>query len=411
MLSSFRNAIKVYPRQFWLLFIGMLISSAGSSMIWPFLLLYVSKRLNQPLTEIATLLTISALMGMIFSFVAGPITDKLGRKWVMVISLAVNGISYIFMSFADSYMAFAIIQALMGAFNPLYRVGSDAMTADLIPQENRPEAYSFMRMSNNVGVAIGPALGGFLATHSYTTAFYLAAGGMIFYSLLLLFKAHETLPELGAESLGGIKLLTSYSKIFLDGRFMGFVVGMTLTSMMASLMWTILPVYTNTQFGLPENLYGLIATTNAVMVVVFQYFVTQQTRKYAPLPVVAVGAVFYTVAAIMISFSTGFLGFWFCMVVSTIGELILVPTGTTYAANLASPDMRGRYMSIYGLTWSVASMLAPLFGAFLSDNFGPRTTWYGSGVIGLYAIAVYLLVMVIFRRKTQAAAMSVERRE
>src|SRR5659263_47970 len=152
MLSSFRNALKIYPRQFWLLFVGMLISTTGASMIWPFLMLYVSKRLSLPLTQTATLLTINAVMGLIFSFVAGPITDRFGRKWVMIISLAVNGTCYIFMSFADSYASFAILQALMGAFNPLYRVVADAMTADLIPQEQRPEAYSFMRMSNNLGV-------------------------------------------------------------------------------------------------------------------------------------------------------------------------------------------------------------------------------------------------------------------
>jgi len=408
MLSSFRNALKIYPRQFWLLFVGMLISTTGASMIWPFLMLYVSKRLSLPLTQTATLLTINAVMGLIFSFVAGPITDRFGRKWVMIISLAVNGTCYIFMSFADSYASFAILQALMGAFNPLYRVGADAMTADLIPQEQRPEAYSFMRMSNNLGVAIGPALGGFLATHSYATAFYLAAAGMISYSLLLLFNAHETIPEQAAESLRGKKLLTGYGTIFHDARFMGFIGAFTLTSMMASLVWTLLPVYTNTQFGLPENLYGLIPTTNAIMVVVLQYFVTQRTKNRPNLPVMAVGTTFYMIATASVALFTGFWGFWACMVVMTIGELILVPTATTYTANLAPADMRGRYMSIYGLTWSVASGIAPLFGGLLSDNLGPRTIWYGSGMIGLLSIAVYVFISVRFRQKLPVPANDIQ---
>jgi len=123
MLHSLRGAVKTYPRQFWLLFIGMLISTTGASMIWPFLMLYVSKRLNLPLTQSASLLTISAVMGLIFSFVAGPITDRFGRKWVMVISLAVNGICYAFMGFASTYTSFAILQALMGALTRFIGLG------------------------------------------------------------------------------------------------------------------------------------------------------------------------------------------------------------------------------------------------------------------------------------------------
>jgi MFS family permease len=312
----------------------------------------------------------------------------------MVISLAVNGICYIFMAFADSFASFAILQALMGAFNPLYRVGADAMTADLITEENRPEAYSFMRMSNNVGVAIGPALGGLLASRSYSTAFFLAAAGMITYAVLLLVKANETLPEHGGDQPAEKAILAGYDRIFHDGRFMGFILAFTLTSMMSSMMWTMLPVYTNRQFGLPENLYGLIPTTNALMVVFFQYFVTQRTRKKPMIPVMAVGATFYMIATISVSFFSSFWGFWTCMVVHTLGELMLVPTATTFTANLAPPDMRGRYMSVFGLTWNVASGIAPLIGGFLSDQFSPVTTWYGSGVIGLISILVYAFIAI-----------------
>lgn len=392
MFNSFRGALRSYPHQFWLLFSGMLISTTGSSMIWPFLMLYVSKRLSLPLTQVAILLTISSVMGLIFAFVAGPITDRFGRKWVMVISLAVNGICYIFMAFADTFVSFAILQALMGAFNPLYRVGADAMTADLITEEKRPEAYSFMRMSNNVGVAIGPALGGLLASRSYSIAFFLAAAGMITYAVLLLVRANETLPEPDGDLPAETAMLAGYDRIFHDGRFMGFILAFTLTSMMSSMMWTMLPVYTNRQFGLPENLYGLIPTTNALMVVFFQYFVTQRTRKKPMIPVMAVGATFYMIATISVSFFSSFWGFWTCMVVHTLGELMLVPTATTFTANLAPPDMRGRYMSVFGLTWNVASGIAPLIGGFLSDQFSPVTTWYGSGVIGLISILVYAFI-------------------
>ena len=81
----------------------------------------------------------------------------------------------------------------MGAANPLYQVGSDAMLADMIPSEKRTNAYAIIRMVNNAGIALGPATGGSIASRSYAYAFAGAASGMITYSLLLAFRARETL--------------------------------------------------------------------------------------------------------------------------------------------------------------------------------------------------------------------------
>src|SRR3972149_8862552 len=182
------------PRQFWLMFVGMLISTIGSSMIWPFLMIYVSERLGLPLPFPAMLLTLNSVMGRMSSLSAGPIIDRLGRKWVMVGSLLMNGVGFLLMSQADSLLAFALIMGLQGAVNPLFRVGGDAMMADLIQAEDRADAYSLMRRSNNVGVAIGPAGGGFLGSASSNLAFYGGAIGLTFYGLLLAFKGPGNLP-------------------------------------------------------------------------------------------------------------------------------------------------------------------------------------------------------------------------
>lgn len=399
LVQRLRAVIRQYPGQFWLLFTGMLISTTGSSMIWPFLMLYVSKKLALPLAQTATLMTINAVMGLVFSFIAGPIIDRLGRKWVMVISLVGNGFMYILLSNATTYAGFALAQALTGALNPLYRVGADAMMADLIPAEKRPGAYSIMRMSNNTGVAIGPAIGGIIASTSYTTAFYLAAAGMVLYGLLVTLRAHETLPQQAAVSPRG-SLVQSYAHIFRDKSFMGFVGSFTLTSMLASLVWSLLPVYANTSFGISESRYGFLPTTNALMVVFLQYAVTQVTKRYKALPVMAVGTAFYALAVSLVAFSRGYWGFWICMVIMTIGELIISPTATTYTADLAPADMRGRYMSIYGLTWSAAMGIAPVVGGSLSDNFGPRSTWYGGAVLGLVAVLAY----VVLKRRSERSS-------
>ncbi len=104
MQKLFRINVAEYPRQFWLLFWGMLISFAGVSMIWPYLMIYVSARLNLPMTATASLMTVNATAGLLATFIAGPITDRTGRKGTMVVGLMITGISYLAMIFANSLM-------------------------------------------------------------------------------------------------------------------------------------------------------------------------------------------------------------------------------------------------------------------------------------------------------------------
>jgi MFS family permease len=373
-----------YPRQFWLMFFGMLLSTSGASMIWPFLMIYVSERLLLPMTVVASLTTISAVAGLISSFIAGPIIDRVGRKGVMVVSLILNAAGFFFMSQAESLGFYAILMAVNGAFNPLYRIGADAMMADIIPPEKRPDAFSLLRMSNNLGVAIGPSIGGFLATASYNLAFYFAAGGLFCYGMLIAFFARETLPKTNiprAESrLGG------YDVVLRDRPYIAFISNFIFVMISASIMWVLLAVYAKHNYGLPENKFGFIPATNAIMIVLFQYGVTQITKKYPTLPVVTVGAFFYAIAVAGVALSGGFWSFWMCMVVMTIGELIIIPPSSTYVANHAPADMRGRYMSLYTLSWGIAAGIGPVVGGLLNDNLGPKYIWWGGGMIGLIGV-------------------------
>ncbi len=393
MISKLQTTYRTYPRQFWLLFWGMLLNSTGASMVWPFLLLYVSKKLDLPLTTIASLLTISTIASVIASFVAGQIADRVGRKGVMVVSLFVDALNFLLLARADSYAEFAILLAMRGFSNPLYRVGADAMLADLIEPEKRVDAYALTRMVTNAGVAIGPAIGGFAAGISYNLSFLGAAIGLGSFAMLLALFAKETLQKNGEqvksqehEAWGG------YLVILRDRIFILFIALLAFGWITASLIWQIMPYYANTYFGVPEKNYGWIPTTNAAMVVFLQVAVTQLTRRFLPPRMAALGMFFYAVGNGLVFFATGFWGFWVSMVVITIGELIVVPTSNTYVANLAPADMRGRYMSIYGLVHMIGIGVGPVFGGLLNDNFGPPSIWIGGLLVGLTsALGLFLL--------------------
>jgi MFS family permease len=233
---------------------------------------------------------------------------------------------------------------------------------------------------------------------------------MIFYSLLMFFFSRETLPAREANSAApqrGGNDLGGYRMVLNDRHFMGFVGIFTLVQFCAALVWILLSVYAKHQYGVTENLYGWIPTTNALMVVFLQLGVTLFTRRFSALPVMAVGAFFYAAATASVGLGQGFWAFWVSMVIMTIGELILMPTASTYIANLAPADMRGRYMSFFSLSWGVASGLAPLIGGNLGDLFGPQATWFSGALVGLVAV-VGFVVLALRRSAAKAVPLSAE---
>jgi len=391
LFRKLRRIHESYPSQFWLLFFGMLISTAGASMIWPFLMIYVSERLDLPMTSVASLMTLNAAAGLLASFIVGPITDRVGRKITMIIGLAATGILYLAMIPADRLIAFAILMTLRGIFNPLYRIGSDAMVADLIPEHKRPDAYALTRLSKNIGVALGPAVGGFVATTSYVIAFWAAAIGLVTFSLLLAFYAQETLIKENVSTAHSDSGIRGYGIIFRDQSFMIFIFAFTLVQIGSTIVWVLMGVYAKQNFNILENQYGLIPMTNALMVVILQVSVTKFSKCYQPLLMMALGAFLYASGVTSIAFAMGFWGFWYSMGIISLGELVLIPTATTFAANLAPQDMRGRYMSIFSLSWGVAAGIGPMVGGYLNDNISPRAIWYGGGLIGLIGAIWFLL--------------------
>ncbi|MBM4427015.1 MAG: MFS transporter, partial [Chloroflexi bacterium] len=159
MIYKLKHIYHQYPRQYWLMLAGLVISTAGGSMIWPFMLIYASSKLDMPLSTVAMLISINAGTGLFASFLAGALSDRIGRKAVMVFSLIVNGIAYYLLMHAETYPHFVVLMALLGLSNPLYQVGADAMLADIIPSEQRTDAYALNRIAHNAAFGMGPAVG------------------------------------------------------------------------------------------------------------------------------------------------------------------------------------------------------------------------------------------------------------
>jgi MFS family permease len=224
MIFRIKKVFQTYPRQFWVVVLLLMMAWTFHSMLWPFLMIYISQKLNTSLTAVAGMLTVNAIFGLATTFLGGAVADRFGRKWVMAFSLILCSFSWYFFQLADHAGLFIGLMALNGATTPLYRLAADAMMADLLPPEQRIEAYSILRMGNNLGVALGPTIGGFLAAVSYPLAFSAAGIGMLFCGILTIFLSNETMPQRKSDPIGDKKVkLGGYDQIFREKTFLALI--------------------------------------------------------------------------------------------------------------------------------------------------------------------------------------------
>ncbi len=135
-----------YSSQFWLMFVGLVISSTGTTMIWPFLTVYASSKLSMPMAAIMGLMSFNSVAGLVSSILAGSLVDRFGRKGVMTVGLVGAAAVYAGYIFATQYWHFVLLLIFAGFFSPLYRVGTNVTVADVVEAEHRAHAYSITRM-------------------------------------------------------------------------------------------------------------------------------------------------------------------------------------------------------------------------------------------------------------------------
>jgi len=394
-----------YPGQFWLLLCGAFINSVGGTMIWPFLLLFFRSNLGISMLEASSLLTVKAAASLASSFLAGTLTDRLGRKSVMVFSLITSGLIYLLFIPQNPYWVFVILMALSGTVEPMYRVGSNAMVADMLPVQDRSSGYASMRMIVNIGMTIGPVLSGILILKSYAFMFSISAACLIFYGLFLWVLIRETLIITPAQSSpsSNIKRKSGYRQIFRDKIFMTICVLFFFTTTCMAPVFITLTAYANENFAIPESQLALIMTTNAVMVILFQFPFTRYTEKRSPIPVMTVGALLYALGAGSVALGSTLVHFVGSMAILTFGEIILMPTATTYTANLAPQHLRGRYMSVFGIAMEAGIGLGPIMAGALNDFFFPKAIWIGCMVFGMIGFIGFFLLSFKVKNPTSQA--------
>ena len=381
-----------YPRAFWTLVIVTFIDRLGGALLFPFFALYITSKFGVGMTEVGVLFALFSVSSFVGVLLGGALSDRMGRKGMVIFSLLSTSISSVIMGLVDSLTAFFTLALIVGIFTDAGHPAYQAMVADLLPEKKRAEGFGIIRVVFNLSVAIGPAIGGFLAARSYLALFITDAVISLISAVIIWRAMPETRPQPveGEEPESIVSTFQGYGKVLRDTLFVLFITAGVLSGFAYMNMNTSLGVFLRDSHGIPESGYGFILSLNAAMVVLFQFWITRRIKGYAPMMVMAVGTLLYAVGFAMYGFVASYALFLLAMVIITIGEMIIAPVSQAIVARFAPEDMRGRYMAIAGFSFGIPYAVGPLLAGLILDNLRAEVLWWAAGVIGLLSVLMYL---------------------
>jgi MFS family permease len=405
-LKKIKDVYHEYPRTFWILVVITFIDRIGGALLFPFFALYITSKFNVGMTNVGVLFAVFAVSSFAGSAIGGALTDRFGRKGIIIFGLLASSLSALAMGFANSFQMFFVLAFFVGLLTDVAGPAHQAMVADILPKDKRPDGYGILRIAFNLSVTIGPAIGGLLAARSYLTLFIADAVISLVAVVLITLLIPETKPQAHpdqpeptvASSFAG------YGKVFRDTAFILFLGAVMLQVFTYMNMNTTLGVYLRNEHGTSEWHYGMLLSLNAAMVVLMQFPITRRIKKYPPMLIMAFGALLYAIGFAMYGFVSVYFMFVTAMIIITIGEMIVAPVSQALVASFAPEDMRGRYMAVSGFSWGLPFAIGPYFAGLIIDGPNPQYLWYVAGFIGLLSTIGFLGLYRVQNRNTATVA-------
>ena len=390
MNNLLARTIKVYneyPRAFWTYNIIVFIDRLGGFMLYPFFALYLTQKFDIGMSTVGLLFAVFSVSGMVGSALGGAIADRMGRKTVIIASLILSSLSALGMGLAPTIGFFISVVVLVGTLSSIGHPAHEAVVADLLPPDKRAEGYGIIRVVFNVAVIIAPPIAGLLVAKSYLTLFIVDAVISVISAAIVLFFLPETKPQAHAHTKPETMRQTfaGYGRVFKDTPFVAFIGVTIMMTLVYMNMNSTLGVFLRDQHRLPALNYGALLSINAILVVFMQFWVTRRLEKFKPMLMMAAGSLLYAIGFAMYGFVSTFAFFIIAMVIITIGEMVVSPFQQSVVASFAPEDMRGRYMAVSGLSWSIAFTVGPYFAGLILESANPNLLWMTCGFIGLLA--------------------------
>lgn len=387
------------PRDFWFLWSGTLVNRLGT-FVEPFLALYLTYERGLSVTATGLVLALLGVGGLLSQGIGGTLADRIGRRPTLALGMFSAAAAMLLLGSVRALPLVILATFLAGLTLDLYRPASSALIADLVPPAERPRAFALLFWAVNLGFAVATAVAGFVADSGYTWLFLGDAATSAVFGLLVLRGIRETRPPVRRVARRG----PGWSLVLRDRVLLG-VVGLQLAS--ACIYFQVfftLPLAMRAD-GLAASAFGLVIALNGVLIVVLQPLSAGWLGRLPRVQLLAASQLVMGLGFGLNSLATTTPAYAAAVAVWTLGEIAGAALASSIVADLAPPELRGRYSGMYGMSFGAAAILAPILGTAVFDWAGALALWAGCAVLGVAVAAGTLMLGPAIGARAAGAAL------
>jgi predicted MFS family arabinose efflux permease len=368
--------------------VGLVSSVAGSS-VFPFLGIWALRRLHAGEGRLAFAYLLSAIGAGVLGYAGGHLSDRVGRRPLILAGWGGQalGIPALLLVGDRAWLGLALLAALP-VLGSLGGAADQAIVADLVPPERHEAAYASVRVASNLGVAIGPPLGGLLLLGGRWPHLWIGATVFAACAWAIAFRY---VPRRGGYAPEGPPQRSSLPVVLRDRPFLLFMASSTLATMTYISFEVLLPISATGSHGVSPAVWGFVMVVNPIAVTLLQLRLTRAVSGIPAAAKLGVAMPLMGVPFLLLNVASGAVVVLAVVVLFVIGEMLWVPTSQAVVAAFAPADIRGAYMGVFGGTWSAGWALTPFLGLQVRHAYGDATMWTCVAAVGVLAGIVGLV--------------------
>jgi MFS family permease len=362
------------------LLVSLMGSVAGSSS-WSFMGIWAVKELGATSGQLSFGYLVSAIVGGFVGYAGGHLSDVFGRRTLILAGDGVLAVYVLLFLVAGHNVLLGLgLMAGAGALGSFGRSAGQAMVADLVPPERHELGYASVRVASNLGVTLGPPIGGLFLLVGGWSAFF---PGVSMLALTAWTIAFMKLPHRGAYAPESRPERGSLGVILADHTFLLFMVASVFSWLVYVAYETVLPVSLVESHGVPVWGWGALVVINPLLVTVFQLRLTRSVARFPIVPKWVAAMLLMGLPFLLFGVTSAIPVIVLVLVLFVIGEMLWVPVSSSIVAGLAPQDVRGAYMGAFGGTSAAGFALAPFLGLQVRDAAGDTAMWEGFAAVAV----------------------------
>ena len=373
------EAVGGFPPVLWTILAGMFVNRLAS-FVATFLALYLVRERGFAPDAAGRVVALFGAGVLVAGPLGGTLADAIGRRATMLLSFGLGALSVGAIGFLRDPTLLATFAFLAAATSELYRPAMAAAITDVVQPEDRARAWGLVYWVTNLGWTFGLAIGGALAARSFTALFLVDAATTLAFAAVIAGRVPETLPAVthAQPPLAGL------ARVLTDGTFVLFLL-LNLASLVVFVQFQLAAPIDMGAHGVGPGTFAALLSLDGLCVIALQPLVGPALARRDGGRLLAASS-FLVGAGFGVNALAGWLPplpvYVVGIVLWSMGEVVGFPAAAAIVADLAPPELRGRYQGVFSMSWGVAFTIAPLLGGELLTRFGGRTLWVTCLAIG-----------------------------